>query len=529
MLNIITKYRQESVDGIHLSVLKSALQKYIRRGESDKALWIASRLDSFADVEGGERIRTNFIHRLMIIYLEDIGFSGLEYWKFMDYLLFDILLTERKSKTRKRTKEIWAIQNAIRIMCMLPKVRACSHLNSVMTTNTEILLETPYKDLAIKNKLDNTNINTKLEYAKYVYSLTDKYSELQKHFNQNIINISKKWFKEIKTKEQFITWNILLTSLVYSDKKLTLLNFNAGELDNTMDWNKQLGENITLDDYVYDKHTIHAKDRTTEYFAEITSIVIPESPLVDKWSKYIYQKLRGCTPIKPSLDNLLESEYASFISRVQLTTSNGKTDVYLAERDGITYIIKGPFLDDTILKKYLEYQVEKATYGMPTLDNTIVYMIPDRWPEGLPLGIRNKVDRTKAYPFLVVRSLIPKENYHFRTHSSKLWPETQVLEPYLCEIHFNNLDILTDNQKLDFLNAIGFRLKYKLSDLGLRNFLIYNDRLYSIDEESVNPDFNLLFELKKNNYKKVKTWYTMYKDKINKKLVKYLDTEFNAL
>jgi hypothetical protein len=41
--------RERGRDGKKLSELKSGLQKYIRRGEVDKALWCAGELFSFRD------------------------------------------------------------------------------------------------------------------------------------------------------------------------------------------------------------------------------------------------------------------------------------------------------------------------------------------------------------------------------------------------------------------------------------------------------------------------------------------------
>ncbi len=49
-----TKFRSEiSMGGYRLSVLKSALQKYMRRGVLDKTLYCASDLASFDDIQGG--------------------------------------------------------------------------------------------------------------------------------------------------------------------------------------------------------------------------------------------------------------------------------------------------------------------------------------------------------------------------------------------------------------------------------------------------------------------------------------------
>ena len=69
------KFRNEvSWNGFGSDVMKSGLQKYIRRGITEKALFCAGELDLFKEaLERGETIRTNFLHRLMVIYLEDVA------------------------------------------------------------------------------------------------------------------------------------------------------------------------------------------------------------------------------------------------------------------------------------------------------------------------------------------------------------------------------------------------------------------------------------------------------------------------
>ena len=64
-------FRKEvSLHGHRLDVLKSSLQKYIRRGCIEGAMYSVAELDLFSEcVESPrdvKRIRTNMIHRLMI-------------------------------------------------------------------------------------------------------------------------------------------------------------------------------------------------------------------------------------------------------------------------------------------------------------------------------------------------------------------------------------------------------------------------------------------------------------------------------
>lgn len=132
--SICTKFRNETIDGIGVDILKSALQKYIRRGNVQMALWVACRLDLFCYVEGGKRIWTNFIHRLMIIFLEDIGFPGITHWHRIHEWLY---LTCLRDRHRDRPSEIRAIRSAIILMCNSEKARTCGHLKAYMSVSID--------------------------------------------------------------------------------------------------------------------------------------------------------------------------------------------------------------------------------------------------------------------------------------------------------------------------------------------------------------------------------------------------------
>src|SRR5206468_8995399 len=72
---MIAKFRHEvSFHGLSLDILKSGLQKYVRRSDPKKALWCAVEMDLFAycSDKRSAAILTNLRHRLMIIFLEDV-------------------------------------------------------------------------------------------------------------------------------------------------------------------------------------------------------------------------------------------------------------------------------------------------------------------------------------------------------------------------------------------------------------------------------------------------------------------------
>jgi len=75
---ISTGYHNEtSFNGYNFNLLKSALQKSIRRNLKAKIFHLLFEIDKFFLTADSKSILTNFIHRLQIIFLEDIGPSGI--------------------------------------------------------------------------------------------------------------------------------------------------------------------------------------------------------------------------------------------------------------------------------------------------------------------------------------------------------------------------------------------------------------------------------------------------------------------
>lgn len=157
--NVSTVYRQErSASSTALDELKSGLQKYIRRNMVHEAQRCGSELYAFLYVPDGARMVTNFIHRLMIIYLEDVGLAGLSVWCKIDVLIDKIAersinKEDNSIVVRDRIEdEIWGIDRKyilsteqvlmylIEFLCKLPKSRTLSHYHSVfIQTDKDIL------------------------------------------------------------------------------------------------------------------------------------------------------------------------------------------------------------------------------------------------------------------------------------------------------------------------------------------------------------------------------------------------------
>lgn len=71
-MEVITKFRHESVNGISLDVLKSGLQKFCRRKEEDYGLKVLTLIEEF----GEGRIMSNILNRMVVIMSEEISINN---------------------------------------------------------------------------------------------------------------------------------------------------------------------------------------------------------------------------------------------------------------------------------------------------------------------------------------------------------------------------------------------------------------------------------------------------------------------
>lgn len=109
--------------GYTLDVMKSAVQKYVRRDIPEKALYSAFELYRMAEVPKGKAAQSNLYNRLAVICAEDIGPANLS-------LCVEII--DRLSKTERSPAELAAM---IQLMCASEKTRLMSHIWRTYGTN----------------------------------------------------------------------------------------------------------------------------------------------------------------------------------------------------------------------------------------------------------------------------------------------------------------------------------------------------------------------------------------------------------
>ncbi|AIT54866.1 conserved putative glycosyltransferase [Melbournevirus] len=138
-----TTYRNaKTLHGLDVDIAKSGVQKYVRRNILEKALWCVFELDLFAeatDKQAGEGIRANLLHRLMVIFLEEISVCNLSLWLLLAGK-FQILFSAREKRKEKepgtrswnalREKEKESLVWVTTQMCRSRHIRILSHTRS---------------------------------------------------------------------------------------------------------------------------------------------------------------------------------------------------------------------------------------------------------------------------------------------------------------------------------------------------------------------------------------------------------------
>ncbi len=340
-----------------LDVAKSAMQKYIRRNLLPKALYAMYEMDLFAFLPDArsEGIRSNMIHRLMIIFMEDIGMANIQLWPVISDLIFQAL-TSREARRAEapfssrfcsmRKQECEALSKVVYYLCRSMHSRECSFIKYAFVVYPT--LDTPPRQLPdVDAELSKTFPNP----LKFSYSTTDKdvvdagnkllgalhagsyaaihyahqLSEMQstgKHMGSTkpaylifdlikayiqtlgetrswfmtLLDVAVRWFKELNPiKEDFLTWHLLLCALLRPDSPSnTVCDVDARQLMPIIKRNV-LGTSIELEDFVLDMHTKQGKrvGRDSKFFADVSSMVVNEDPNINVLWKVAYLEHKG--------------------------------------------------------------------------------------------------------------------------------------------------------------------------------------------------------------------------------------------
>lgn len=564
----------------------------------EKALYCAGECDLFKEAPNagqGEGIRTNFLHRLMVIFMEDV--ENMSLWPDMTHKMKEIF-EERKKENRDKAKEERLISEVVIQLGASTKARMCSHIRAVFNPKYKPIhgsypllqpLWTAIEQNEKEKTLGTLERNCKL-YSKYVkeknilavyygFQIEGSEEKLKEKILRSfdpvwylfqqllnpmdpkqsaVVNKFIEWNKEHMGKlgESFMCWLLpLLYHLgVISQGELPNVNF----ADYPMNWDQnRAGVKIEMDEFVVDKHTAKGrrKGKGLIEFALHGSLVENPAPFVNPLWKQFYEdgkrmddgvpilgelsalpavaaaapitasvaasnSLKRKKPIAGQMDDEkadTESRAYDFVVRTQLTTMGTKMDVYFAkDKTGSLVVVKGPYQTRKEIDILVSNTEWKKRYNLPYNKFVVRQLIPDRWPEGVPLGARNKINRNLPAFFLVFESYIDESQIRTKMRSSPLWSPTEVVDWEQIPFHFDYKNrALSDQEMKDYVHALLFRYLLGISDYADRNFVLKDGRIISIDEDVENHEINLYKVLQKNKAEFVYRWLTSNYEKLD--------------
>ena len=298
--------------GDRFDVIKSALQKYIRRGLwKNRAEWVVREMHLIylLDINKNKNVKacvTNFLNRILTIAVEDVSPREYEIVR----KVFKLVKLYRFTNWN-----IMYLAKAVYLLCIAKKSRSLSHLRAIIKSqiSTEvheyISFEMDMRQVEnVLNHIYNQNnnlIDNRLALAKSVYIVYHnlcKNSTVKQGINMNMKRVFSRWILKliknrynesfllsVKYKLQFFLNRqyfpeeiIVILSIfdsylafIYSDSHINPCIFKLIPTKKNFDWINDHKE-IKHPLYVYDKHTGGRGDKSMEYFVNESSKVFNE-------------------------------------------------------------------------------------------------------------------------------------------------------------------------------------------------------------------------------------------------------------
>ncbi len=537
-----TVYRcAKSPLGYAFDNLKSALQKYIRRGEVDNAIFVANELYAFRLLEGGKPFYTNFINRIKVITLEDIGIANPKI-----VIMIDSLLDELSDNEPSLLVNWNIIHKIIATLCNSLHYRFYSHLGThvrglseddlLIKYNPEkesqkfvcfvnmcidqrehrefdkwiiqISLCWEYDDVHIyywimkffqtelKLKVRRFNSNKPRYLAMYILSKLFESKNSMDDSNY-IFAVCLKWLKELNLFEAF------LCAMHPAICRITGINSWDGDVENisikqTRHYIKKnlTYKRIVFEDYVIDKHTKAGRmfGRSTADFAVEGSLIAYEhGSLKEKFDREMHSNYIN---VRVAQFPTSETSVFTLKAKAQLICGNARTDVYYAtlKSDKSDIVVKGPYGSFEsvnriyqickIMKLFPHVNVPNVNVKLLTLD-----MFPDISGKGI--GIRKKLLDLKitAGYFLIFEDVFKKSEYPTIKKSSKVWPATDIVDYDTVfadkDIGFGIPSMMTIKGRISLIHQLCFRYMFEMGDFASRNFCYSHDKAYNLDIENI--------------------------------------------
>jgi hypothetical protein len=503
-----TVYRKErSASGLALDVLNSGLQKAVRWGLANEAAWCVRQMADFFDAERGvyvggkngkgedyDLVRakacvTRFVHRLMVIFLEDCAEPCT--WILVHRWLINDLLDRRRAETLTKDEFVRCATLATTLMCNVRHGRLYSFLRrcgevasttSVGAASVELISLLP-AELRDCVPLTLETANKPSEFAAVPG-----------------VDVAR-WFREVAGREKFLVVCAASLQNVLLDK---FLPNTFGTLDQRVErfcsrWQDHAAWAVTNYDRVpshfahpgvLDKHTAAGRAKGA-MVAGARFTLLGSTCVRDFWAttlhptvvrSYVTARLErdyreACSsggddtsgaligsfdalmqratllglmhevfspcPDAPNFNSDVlrrESSLFHLETRAQLNVSANGPDTYFANCFGFRVFVKGPYaFGASPFKSMIDaHQLKSRLAHLSSVCPYRFVLVADQFSPDNTLsttgtttvhGSRTKLQKTPSV-FVVTRSLIPDSVWPLPTkrRESKVWPSTTVLD-----------------------------------------------------------------------------------------------------
>jgi hypothetical protein len=322
----------KSPNNIELDVLKSALQKYIRRQETDKAMTIIDEMYRVINLkEEDEKVirslTSNFVNRLIVTCVEDIGIGN----PFIPIQIHSLVQKFREDNERSTLRKI------VFLLSESEKSREISHLRATFS-------KPPFP------KDDHPPI------FESMFSLEKK--ELRKHFSKlngelqsQLESVLLDWFKLTMKENKLFGYQIIILSIKFQDP--FFLSYSLGQYkalikrmeETDFEFKSRLP---IIEEYCIDKHTREGRSKGKDIndFHSEGALVFPESKFTNLEYKAIYERPPSSLKVekqeeKKEVMTQDKIESLKLVPRGQILTAKWKHYVFIPKDEPFVY--KGPF------------------------------------------------------------------------------------------------------------------------------------------------------------------------------------------
>ena len=512
-------------------VAKSGIQKYIRRGETLKAMYFVNEIEllKYSTTPRQKAVRTNMRNRLAATLYEDISpFHG------QDIYMKSIKLLAKYEEKRlvPGIESFQVLTDFVQLMSIAKKRRVPSHLRATYYT-----IPLMYPNIVAKNKgfyefLDY-NQGTDLENFHKTLLLNDWncfYWAFKIIFSPNKINI--KIMGKKKTKAPFSIWAIFfkmserkdferirdacyehylkydnsrgenwfslcICIVLYIHQDYTKAIKPVQKLDAKTVVRRNVVERIEVESFIIDKHTSQGRKmgKNTEDFVTEGSLVFNE----DKDVPPIFKKFKQF---------YLDAKKEEGLIVVPKKTKNTKVKKATVEIDNHSVLKKTPMIqvDYQKLSLVADHTCCNKPNAFLTPDNKLIKQVTGN-DNGRGQIITNELKTLFGLNALTGLRIVTSNTIILRKDIKILsWKNNMQnvsKRSFFFEMDFlksarevSKKDVLDESYLREFLKIGVFRGILRVTDFNMRNVLMVGKDLYSIDENTVGGKKNILGNMK---------------------------------